>query len=61
MTASYQKVDQWKLLKLDIGLYLFGLMHTFICQYTTTVYKWLKIKEQNEAAKGIVYNWIYKY
>ena len=35
--------------------------HTFICQYTTTVYKWLKINEQNEAAKGIVYNWIYKY
>ena len=36
-------------------------MHTFICQYSTTVYKWLKIKEQNEATKDIVYNWIYKY
>ena len=35
--------------------------HTFICQYTTIVYKWLKIKEQNEAAKAVVYNWIYKY
>ena len=30
MTASYQKVDQRNLLKLDIGLYLFGLMHTHL-------------------------------
>ena len=35
MTAGYLNVDQWKLLKLDIGLGLgeiglFGLMHTHL-------------------------------
>ena len=30
--------------------------HTFICQYTSTVYEWLKTKGQNEAAEATVYN-----
>ena len=30
ITASYLNVDQWKLLKLDKGLHLFGLMHTHL-------------------------------
>ena len=38
-------------LMLNVGLYFFALVHTHL--YTCI--------QQNEAAKAIVYNWIYKY